>query len=465
MKKIGWLLIILLLNGVIYSYSILDAQDGNELEVYNGRSAALGNTGVALGMRLFDSFLNPANQMNLKSNLGFQYGMNLYQVNEKRSLPMYNSFDAYSGEATYVDNLNYYNYHSAGIFYNHKLADFTFGAAVLYNPAISFDADYFEEVRNNFNSDNNGYPPILAKNYIESEGVVNSISGNLAFKYKDMFSLGLMISSLSGDAKWEREIIWQDAAIDLMSTSADTLFNSYNIVERDFSAMQFTLGANYRFNDRFDIGISYQPETEFDVTGNVDGIDVDDAVYMYYSKLDSLEMVVHTDSIMYSEYKTPSKMRAGISYQPQNIMKTYFYVELEQVGWSGINKLYDDQFNYYLGVEHVLPNSIPIRLGFSFITEYGLHDQSGITFANKIMKPTFSAGTGFKILDNFTVDLGLQYSNRQYEALDLFMDSYYDYSTLWANYQYLNLQDRGWENPDTVKETFLELKTSVSFDW
>lgn len=461
MKKIGWLILILLLHGVIYSYSILDAQNGDEIIVYDARSAAMGNTGITAGSRLFNSFLNPANLVDLKATAGFQYGMNLLQINEKRSLPIYNSFDAYSGEATYVDNLNYYAYHSAGIFYNYSFGEMKIGAASFYHPLVSFDANYFEEIRNNENSDYNNYPPILAKNYIDSEGAINAYSGNLAFQYKDTFSLGVMISKLAGDSDWERKIIWQQEALDEISTLQDTM----NLVEREYDAFQLKFGANYKINERLAIGLSFQPETDFDVSGKVDGVDVNDAVYMYYSERDSLDMIVHVDSILYSDYLLPAKMRAGISYQPRNIMKTHFNIEIEHVGWSSLNDLYDDQFNYYLGVEHVLTNSIPIRLGFSYSTKYGLHDQEGITFADKIIQPSFSVGSGFVLLNKFTVDLGLQYTNRQYEALDLFMDSYYDYPALWENYIYLDLQDRGWENPDTVKEKFLELKTSISYKW
>ena len=45
------------------------------------------------------------------------------------------------------------------------------------------------------------------------------------------------------------------------------------------------------------------------------------------------------------------------------------------------------------------------------------------------------------------------------------MDSYYDYDDLWSFPQYLNFQDRGWENPDTVNETNVELQTSISYKW
>lgn len=74
--------------------------------------------------------------------------------------------------------------------------------------------------------------------------------------------------------------------------------------------------------------------------------------------------------------------------------------------------------------------------------------------------------------DNLNLDLGIGYSWREYEALDLFGDSYYNdklytgNSTylLWPN-QYIVLSDRGWENPDKVRESNLNLSASLSVSW
>jgi len=65
-------------------------------------------------------------------------------------------------------------------------------------------------------------------------------------------------------------------------------------------------------------------------------------------------------------------------------------------------------------------------------------------------------------MDKFTVDLGAKLARRDYDALDLFMDSYYDHAGLWQDIQ---PADRGWANPDSVEETFIEVKTSVSYNW
>jgi len=465
MKKILFVLLMITITSLVYSYSILESKSGNFILNPDARTSAMGSTGTAGGMQLFDSFLNPANLGLLPDKFGAQLSINVVQDSDNRTLPMYNSFDAYSGEATYASNVNYFNDYSAGAYYRYEFDKFSVSAALAYRPLISFDANYFEDVRNNDNSNSNSYPPSLAQNNIESEGLINAISFVTAFKYKNIAVIGLEVSSLTGDADWERRIDWSDQANEMMLTSPDSLVDFSSKLSREFSGMQFKLGLNGKINDRLQAGFSYQPKVEFDVTGNLDGIDVDDAVYMYYSKLDTLGAVIHTDSIMYSDYVLPSRMRFGISFAPQNIMKTYFNADIEYVSWSEQNELYDDQFNFFVGVEHILPNSIPIRLGFNYTTSYGLHDHDGLTFADKITMPSFTAGTGFNLLTKLAVDISLEYGNRQYEALDMFMDSYYDHENLWANYQYLNLQDREWENPDTVKETILQLKTSISYKW
>ncbi|MDO9578934.1 MAG: hypothetical protein Q7J16_13710 [Candidatus Cloacimonadales bacterium] len=478
MKKIILLVLAITVSSLVYSYSILESQTGNYVLNLDARTSAMGSAGVANGMHLFDSFLNPANLGLLPDRIGAQVGMSVVQDSDNRTLPMYNSFDAYSGDATYASNLNYFNDYSAGAYYRYGFDKCTVSAALAYRPFISFDADYFEDVRNNYNSNNNSYPQTIAKNYIKSKGNIEAISFLAAFKYEEIATIGLEVSSLSGDSKWERRINWSDWSIAKMQSTPYSLVDSDSTLNRDFSGMMFKIGLTGKINERLQVGLSYQPQIEFDLSGSInDSIDVEDAVYMYYSKLDTLGMVVHTDSIMYSEYISPSRMRFGVSYTPQNIMKTYFNADVEYVSWSEQNELFDDQYNFYVGVEHVLPNNIPIRLGFNYTTSYSTHEikynGKTIAFADKITMPSFSAGTGFNLLSKFTVDISLEYANRQYEALDLFMDNFYwrdsDYQYLWANPSYIiasgGIPDRTWENPDTVKETLLQLKTSITYKW
>jgi len=246
MRKIVIVTTLLLITGSLLSYSILESVSGNYIKNLDARSAAMGQTGVVSTGRLFDMFINPANLASAKSNTGFQLGMNFVNDTENRSLPMYNSFDAYSGEGTYVSNENVFADFSFAAYYKYEIMDFDLVAALSYRPQISFDANYFEEVRNNDNSNNNDFPPILANNYIESEGAVNAAAFSLAADYRDFINVGFEIAQLDGDAKWERKINWTDDAIDklLMGPNPDSLVleNYYSKLKREFKGMQFKVG-------------------------------------------------------------------------------------------------------------------------------------------------------------------------------------------------------------------------------
>lgn len=459
MKKAFLAIALITIISGLYSYSILEKETGNIIGNLDPHSAAMGSAVGAGGFRLLDSMVNPANLTGLDNGFGFQGTGSFLIDSDSRSLPMYNSFEAYCGEAVYANNVNLFADFAGGIYYKRAISDFELAASLQYRPQVSFKADYFEQVRNNRNSDENGYPPKIAQNSIESKGGINAMAFQIAVIDTNLFSCGIEIAKLTGDSEMERSVIWTPEAQDIMN---DTLIDTINTLNREFSAIQFTVGANIHFSPRFDLGLSITPKVELDVTGNKDGVDVEDAVFVY-TKYDSSGTAI--DSLTYAQYVIPQIARLGFSFKPRNIMRTVMNCDIEFVKWSDTNPLYDDAINYYIGVEHVLTNSIPFRFGFNYITSYGLHEDSGFVFANEITTPTFTAGTGFTFLEKFTFDISIEYSNRQYETLDLFMDSYYDHEDLWDNYFYLNLQDRGWENPDTVKETFINLKSAVSFTW
>ncbi len=459
MKKAFFIITIITIISGLFSYSILEKETGNIIGNFDPHSAAMGSAVGVGGFRLLDSIVNPANITGLKNGFGFQGTGNFLIDSDNRSLPMYNSFEGYSGDAVYASNVNTFADFAGGIYYKGAISDFELAASLQYRPQVSFKADYFEQVRNNKNSDDNEYPHKIAQNSIESKGGINAIAFQTTFKYKKIGSLGLEVAQLSGESEMERSMIWTQEAQNMMN---DTLNDTINTLEREFSANQFKVGANIHVSSRFDLGLSITPKVELDVTGKKDGVYVEDAIFVY-TKFDSTGTPL--DSLTYAQYILPMNARVGFSFKPRNIMRTVMNCDMEYIKWSDINSLYDDAINYYIGVEHILTNKIPFRFGFNYTTSYGLHEDSGFVFANEITTPTFTAGTGFTFLDKFTFDISLEYSNRKYEELDLFMDSYYDHRILWENYFHLDLQDRGWENPDTVNETFINLKSAISFTW
>jgi hypothetical protein len=73
------------------------------------------------------------------------------------------------------------------------------------------------------------------------------------------------------------------------------------------------------------------------------------------------------------------------------------------------------------------------------------------------------------------LDLGFGYTWREYDAVDMFGDAYYNdkqytgasnnSANIWTNPQYVNLITRGWDNPDKVRENNISLNAGISFTW
>jgi len=250
-----------------------------------------------------------------------------------------------------------------------------------------------------------------------------------------------------------------------MIEDSSVLRDTINTMKRRISGTQVIFGAAYKANNRLSLGMSMTPSVSMNVTGNADGVSLDKAVNIYYSAIDSTGTVYIVDSLMYDSYKLPSRFRVGLSYSPRNIMKTTLNLDVELVDWEVVNNRYDKEFNFYIGVENHVINKLPLRLGFNYQTTYQLVRDYPHVLAQKISTPAFSTGTAFNLMKNLVLDLGFEVSKRSYEALDLFADSFYNYPALWANPQYLNFQDRGWENPDTVSEVFYKFQATLSLNW
>ncbi len=446
MKKLITITILLII-GQLFSYSLLERNNGNIIWNNDARSAGMGNTGIVGGFRLFDTNLNPANISLQKGKFGTQIGVNLVQDNESRSLPIFNFFDSYTADATYSSNINIYDHYSFASFYKFSLKNMNISTALSYRPLVDYNTNYVEEVRNDDSSNLGAYPPIIAKNYIDGSGLLSQISFtnglnyDLNKKFLKSFSFGFSASYLTGNSKDIRRIEWTDAALALVNP--DTLLNSYHKMKKDYTGYKFDLGLTAKISDRFSFGLSLTPKTTLSVDGNFDGAEINDDEYL------------------------PSRINLGIQYLPRNIMKTVFNAEINFTNWSDVNSKYNNTVSYAIGLEHLLYYSLPLRLGFrydtvNYLSTYTNSDNESVTSNDEINIPTFTAGTGFKLMKNMNLDLSVQYSNRSYDALDLFPDGYYNHANLW---NYIQPTNRGWENPDTVTENFVKLFTSITYKW
>jgi len=428
------ILIILATATVLSAYSVSDYFNGNRVNSLDARTAAMGDASTGKSDTFFSTTNNPANLSNLEGRFGFQLLSGFLRNAQQRSLPMYDSFDGFIGDAEYVQNENIFSEFGFGAYYNLPTNKMNLTFAAQYKPYINFDGKYEEEVRNNSNSDFNSYPPIIATNLIDSDGSVDAISFLSSIKYKK-YSLGFEIAKITGEQDYTNKIVWSDYATNA-ATLEGAVLAPYNLsFSRDFDGYYYQIGFQAELNRHTSFGINFKPE--FDIDYEIADID--------------------------TNFTQPASLRLGLFHSPRSYIRSAINIDIEYVQWNSVNDIYDDQINYYIGVEHKITNKLPFRMGFNYKTEYNLTEENNIPIAEKVTIPTFSAGTGFEIIKNLDLDLSISYSNHIYEALDLFQDTLYDYEFLWNNYNYMNFDYRGWENPDKVTETNFKIQTTLSY--
>jgi len=458
------------------AWSVSDNYLGNQTPSFSPRNLGMGNTGV------FDTFspmsvaLNPANLTMMQGKVGLSAGGLFTRNEDNRSLPLYNSFDTFIDDATYSSNINVFDDYGFAGYGKMKFDSFIAGLGFHYMPVINFKGTYDEEIRNNNGSNDDGYPPILAINKIDNNGRINalglSMAGGMQINDEAEVHIGATLDMLSGKSEMEKSITWSDWSVQqsLAATSTshkNVLPDSLYTNNADLSGSQIKLGADIKINNHFGIGLSYAAKAEFDrksITRSVFGPDT---------------VLVITDSIVKDKYVMPSRLRVGLNYQPQNIMKTYFNAEVEYVKWTDISKTFDDSWDLHVGVEHTVMNRFPLRLGFQSQTEWQAIPDYALLATNgkpsltgtKVITPAITAGSSFSVAKNVVIDMGLSFSWREYQAVDMFRDSYYNDSNyhtggffLWPNTHIL-LVDRGWDNPDKVRESFTQFSTGITWTW
>ncbi len=448
------------------AWSISDSYFGNRFGMLDARSTAMGGTGLFEDLRPAGITINPANLTLMDKNAGITGGVFVNRNEDNRAVPLYNSFDNYIDDSVYASNINLYDDYSGAAFTALKLGKARIGVGAYYKPYLSFDGDYREQIRNNRNTDNDGYPEMVAVNTIANSGRLDQASAvaSLGFRLGKVFdvNLGLDFGKLFGSIDSAKTIRWSQWAIDEVG---EGVLPDYTYQEHtDLDGYRLKGGIGVRINENFGIGSTYALKSTLD--RKLDYALQQDA-WLGHAAID-------TDASLTEDYILPTEISLGLNYQPRNmIMRTRFNLEADLVKFSEISSHYQDCLNFSAGVEHHITNRLPLRLGFSSDNSYlRVVEPDGAIIAKKIVTPTISGGSSVYLSENLHLDLGLGYSWREYEALDLFGDSYYNDKLytgsntykLWPN-QYIVLSDRGWDNPDKVRENNLSLSASLSISW
>ncbi len=454
------------------AWSITDTYFGNKYGSFDTRAFSMGGATAYNDLKPFAIATNPANLTLMKKIAGLQVSADLTRNQSDRSVPLYNSFDNYIDDAVLSSDANTYDDYAGVGFLATKISAFHFGLGAFYQPKFSFDGNYREQIRNNRGTDNDSYPEIIALNSITNEGSVMQTGAVASFGYTlspsiDL-NLGFDYSFLNGDITQEKDIAWSQWAID--TVGAGILPDSTYTDDFTLRGEQAKAGLSLQLGSRLGVGVVYTNKATLSRKGTTHT--VQDA------------WLNHTATDLSNDYSAdfvlPSELRVGISYQPRNIVRTWFNLDVERVQWTDVDDMYDDVYNLYVGVEHHIENRIPFRFGFQAVNNWRLENESQtiggvvvpLTWAKKTLTPMITAGSSIALAEGLSLDLGFGYSWREYESLDMFRDTYYNdklYTgsttyALWPN-SYIVLKDRGWDNPDKVRENFITLKTGLSFVW
>ncbi|MDY0151303.1 MAG: hypothetical protein RBS43_03425 [Candidatus Cloacimonas sp.] len=465
------LLILLIVASALSAWSITDSYFGNRYGSFDARSYAMGSAGTYNDMRAFGIADNPANLTLMRKRVGFSVNSYIDRNQQDRSFPLYNSFDNYIDDAVYASNINNYDDFAGAVYYAYRMNNLSFGLGAYYKPLLNFEGDYTEEIRNNRNTDNDLYPEKIAQNTIEGLGTLNQTGFAFSVGHElgdyTSINLGFDYSLLDGDITREKTIRWSDYSIN--AVHALGAYNLPELTEKDdynLNGEQMKIGLAMQVTPRFGFAATYIPKTTLVRKGN------------YYfmrdayrnTAMDSLNVDFEEDYIM------PTELRFGIVYKPRNVMRTVFNMDIEYVMQSEIDERYSDTVNFYAGVEHHITNRIPFRIGFQAVNSWFFNTEMADTLvvyhAKKVLTPMFTAGSSIEIHKNLTLDLGFGYTWREYEAVDMFGDAYYNDKTytgassyaLWPN-SHISLQNRGWENPDKIRENNVSLNAGLSFTW
>lgn len=469
------LLIITLLVFAVFSlnaYSILDMNTGNQVFRGDARLLSMGSAGVYNQGESISLSLNPGLAGLLSEGLRIQFNPGTTINSEDRSIPMYNFFDGYIDDANYVSNSNAFANLTGNISYKKQLEALGLGMYLGYNPYIDFNSDYEEQVRNDGNTDSgnsgdnspDGYPPIIAQNFLDSNGELGGFNFGAGLSWNEQLSAGIQLQQLSGDWEYHRQIIWTDAAKEL--TEEDLIDSNIKINGEFDDAWRLSWGLAYEINDRIGVGFAMQMKSELDrqVNGSWDNIAAEEIFIDTITVNGALDSLYWQDELEteFADYIMPGSYRIGFRYHPRNVWATYMNLDVEYVNFSDIDEKFSDVTNYYIGLEHQINQKMPLRFGFNYKTSYHIFVDGDNEFARKVTMPSFTAGTGFKLMNTIDVDLGLEYSLRKYDQLDLFMDGFYNQDGLWNEQE---PTDRDWDNPDQVDESLITLQASFTWHW
>ena len=437
MKNVFLVIILITISFNLNAASLFDRDVGEEIHCFSAHSLSMGSIGVASKQGLTAALSNPATLGLQHNKFGFTLTTNVTKNDEDRAYPIYDSFDSYIDDAVYVSNAHIFDKYSGGLYYNWNLAkSMKLTTAFNFAPIYDFNFKYEEEVRNNEKTDDDNEPKKIANNTYKGDGKIYAYSPSIALTLENpnspitSLSFGFGASYLKGENEIDSTIIFTNWAKEQMRNDTDSIPDIEYNIKNKYSGIRYQGGIIVGLGERVHLGSSYTHKTEL--------------TKEYRTNSDT----VWSDTTIYY----PTKFGIGFEYHPRNIWDTKFSIEARLVKWSDYDDSYDDVIEYSAGVEHIMHNGIPIRLGFRY-------QPSG--YNKEVTLTAFSAGTAIKLPYNLTLDLGAEVGKRNYNEKDLFPDGYYANDNLWDTAHASLPTDR--DNYDKVKDFMINAMATISW--
>ena len=369
---------------------------GSPIAAHSARSLALGGVGIASQTTPDALLVNPALMVWANGAAEVLISGRVSRLQESRSYPVYDSFDAILVYNEYTMN-------------DHLFSDINgavrFTVPQDFMPALSVgvgtfayyshDYRYKEEVRDRYSS-GGVIDRVLGWNNIEMDGEVRAILLGAAAEPTPNLALGLNAGVIFNDlgTTWSVDYASPD--------SADTFIRDE--LETDAMEWIMTLGGAYKVSDRVTVGMRAQlPVGEWDL------------------KMDrevAGQVASTGDSTL--AYKYPMSLGWGVQYHPRSIHRPALMLDINWTNWKaaeigGEDTYFDDVLEIRAGVEHRVFEFIPVRLGCAYVPSY---------LDRELTMTLISLGTGFQA-GHFQLELATNFGRREYRLDDAFPDHYY----------------------------------------
>lgn len=373
-----------------------------------------GNSGSAAAL-----FTNPALIALSDRKVAFYFGMNGNSINEKRSFPVQDSFGDFLADNTYVVNANWYPGIQVGMNYR-LLKSLYLGLA--FQQFANRNFRYEEEVRGSVYGQYNR-DPLVGYHRLSSTGNDARLTIGSAYRLFNPLRIAAAFQiQLPGEYEDRYEVEVIRSSVNL--AAEETV--SYRSKPTIAALKNVILGISYDVNRHLSLAAAYK--FRYDAT-------VEDGLFYLVHDTTSLLPVFAIDStrqIRSADYNRPSELRLSLKYEPQNIIKTAFYLEAVYQPWSQAKVDYEfrneglpssfpvylyatsyplrDVLKIHVAVEHLFFSGVPFRMGF-------YHDPNPIDAG--MDRNWFTAGTGY-IWGNLALDVSGAFAKSEYDYPDLF---------------------------------------------